>query len=81
MTALTGMKEICAHMQKAESTILAMIRDLGFPAIKMTGKIWESDTELITQWRRDTILNGKTPVKSIETETIIRHKKPRQRNR
>ena len=58
MTALSGMKDICKHMGKSESTILNFIRDFKFPAVKITGKIWESDTDLIDQWRKSLIVNG-----------------------
>ena len=58
MTALTGMKEISDHVQKSESTILGLIRDCGFPAVKITGKIWESDTDLISAWRKKMIAGG-----------------------
>jgi len=52
MTALIGMKEICGYLRKSEVTVLDMIRSYGLPAKKVRGYIWESDTDLIDQWRR-----------------------------
>ena len=50
MAALSGMKNICSYMGRSESTMLAIIRDLDFPAKKILG-VWESDTELVDKWR------------------------------
>ena len=50
MAALSGMKAICGYMGRSESTMLAIIRDLDFPAKKICG-VWESDTELADKWR------------------------------
>ncbi len=58
MAALSGMKEICRHMSRSEATILELIRDLDFPAVKIKG-MWESDTELISQWRLEQIAQVK----------------------
>jgi hypothetical protein len=52
MAALIGMKEICNYVKKSEATVLYMIRVWGMPARKITGWVWESDTELIDNWRR-----------------------------
>jgi len=57
MTALIGMKAICGHVLRSEATVLMMIRDMDFPATKIGG-IWESDIDLIAQWRKDQI-NGR----------------------
>ena len=54
MTALSGMKAICKHFDRSEVTVLALIRDEDFPATKIGG-IWESDTELISEWRKNRI--------------------------
>lgn len=54
MTSLTGMKEICRYFRRSEATILKLIRAEGFPAKKIGGQ-WESDKELIDQWRRKKI--------------------------
>lgn len=57
MTALIGMKEICKYCQRSEPTILMLIRTQAFPADKFSG-VWESDTELIDDWRREKIRNA-----------------------
>lgn len=54
MGGLSGMKEIARHCNRSESTILIWIRERAFPAEKITGS-WESDTELIDQWRKEQI--------------------------
>ena len=48
------MKSICQHMERSEATVLKLIRDESFPAVKIGG-IWESDTMEITVWRRGKI--------------------------
>lgn len=53
-TALIGMKSICQYLERSEATLLKLIRDEGFPAIKIGG-IWESDVVEITAWRREKI--------------------------
>ena len=63
MARLTGMKEICTYEKKSEATILDLIRNYGYPAVKIRGKIWESDTDLIEKWRIQIIgdrLRGRT---------------------
>lgn len=57
MTELIGMKAICAHMKRSEATVMILYRDMDFPMNKIGG-VWESDTELISEWRRNYILNG-----------------------
>jgi predicted DNA-binding transcriptional regulator AlpA len=54
MVGLSGMKQICLHCNRSESTILAWIRERDFPAAKITGS-WESDTERIDKWRKKQI--------------------------
>jgi hypothetical protein len=54
MGGLSGMKEIARHCNRSEATILGWIRDRAFPAVKITGS-WESDTEIIDQWRKNQI--------------------------
>jgi predicted DNA-binding transcriptional regulator AlpA len=54
MTALVGMKEISRYTSRSEATILALIRDADFPAVKIRGG-WESDSDLIDTWRREQI--------------------------
>ena len=53
-TALVGMAEISAYVQRSEKTVLDIIKNEGFPAKKLGG-IWESDTLLIDKWRRKRI--------------------------
>lgn len=60
MSALVGMKAICAYMARSETTMLGIIRDLDFPAKKIYG-IWESDTELVDKWRVSQISGGVEP--------------------
>lgn len=57
MPGLQGMKAICDYTNRSESTILIWIRTLAFPAIKITGS-WESDSDLIDEWRKSQIKNG-----------------------
>ncbi len=54
MGRLTGMKQITGYYDYSEATILSLIRNRDFPAQKISGQ-WESDTELIDQWRREQI--------------------------
>lgn len=50
MPALQGMKQIVDHMKRSEATVLKLIREEGFPAVKIAGS-WESTTEQIEKWR------------------------------
>jgi predicted DNA-binding transcriptional regulator AlpA len=50
-TGLMGMKEICAYVGKSVNTVKTLIRDEGFPAVQIGG-MWESDCQMIDQWRR-----------------------------
>ena len=54
---LTGKKSICNFMGRSWSTIERWIMEREFPARKIDG-IWESDSELITAWRRKQITGG-----------------------
>ncbi len=58
MAGLSGMKEITDHCKRSESTILKLIREEKFPAEKVGG-IWESDTDLIDDWRKKLIVSKK----------------------
>ncbi len=53
MSALSGMKEIATYCNRSEATILKWIRECGFPAEKIGGVGWESDTEVIGEWRKE----------------------------
>jgi hypothetical protein len=59
MGALVGMKEICEHAKRSEATVLDLIRNEDFPAVKIKG-VWESDTEEISAWRKGKINGSKT---------------------
>jgi hypothetical protein len=52
------MKEICNHAKRSEATVLDLIRNEDFPAVKIKG-VWESDTEEIASWRKGKINGGK----------------------
>jgi len=55
MTILSGMLAIRSYYPYSESTILKLIREQDFPAVKISGGIWESDTDLIDKWRLNKI--------------------------
>ena len=54
MADLQGMKQICSHCNKSESTVLMLIRSEDF-LVTIIGGRWESDTDLITDWRKEKI--------------------------
>jgi len=54
---LVGKKEICNFVRRSWKTIQEWLATRGFPAKKING-VWESDGELITQWRRRQIAGG-----------------------
>jgi hypothetical protein len=56
-TALIGMSDICAYVRRSEKTVLDLIRCESLPARKIGG-IWESDRQLIDEWRRARIVAG-----------------------
>ena len=47
---LTGMKEITTYARRSEATVLSWIRDMDFPARKISG-VWESHSALVDQWK------------------------------
>lgn len=50
MAALEGMKEIRQYLNnKSEVTVLKLIREESFPAVKMLGT-WVTTTEKIEEW-------------------------------
>ena len=53
-TGLIGMKQIRSFYDRSEATILDLIRNEGFPAVKIGGG-WESDKLAINKWRREKI--------------------------
>lgn len=56
-TGLVGLKEICEYCGYSDKRVLALVRDHGFPAVKINGN-WESDKILIDKWRREKIRQG-----------------------
>lgn len=56
-TILQGMKEICAYVNRSESTVINWILNQEFPASKLGGLIWESDKVSIDEWKRKRIIN------------------------
>ena len=52
MTALNGMKEICAYVNRTEATVIKYIHELNLPAAKPAGAGWISDTDMIDDWRK-----------------------------
>lgn len=53
-TILTGKKMIMTFVGRSWATVLTWIRERNFPARKIDG-IWESDTDLIIEWRKKEI--------------------------
>lgn len=62
------MDEIGDYVRRSSVTILDWIRNMGFPATKIGG-IWESDTALIDEWRRDQIQKR---VKQNDTKSMVK---------
>lgn len=55
-TALSGMtaiRDFCRSigLASSEASVIQMIKECGFPAKKLGG-IWESDRDIIKEWRR-----------------------------
>jgi hypothetical protein len=55
---LTGKKAICNFVGRSWRTVEDWIINRGFPA-QLIGGRWESDSDLITAWRRKQVNNGK----------------------
>jgi len=53
-TNLSGLEEIAQYARRSKATVQDWIRNEGFPAAKL-GHVWESDKEMIDQWKRDRI--------------------------
>ena len=64
MPALSGMKDICDYIHRSEATVLEWIRVRGLPATKLGG-IWESDSDLIDQWKKGMILSDSNHKKEV----------------
>lgn len=56
---LTGKKRITGFVERSWKTVRRWIEEEEFPAKKMDG-VWESDADLITEWRVKQIKEGKT---------------------
>ena len=52
--SLVGKKEITAYSRRSWITVKRWILTGNFPATKIDG-VWESDTELIDEWKRTKI--------------------------
>ncbi|MDD5643281.1 MAG: hypothetical protein PHX53_16635 [Syntrophales bacterium] len=65
---LTGKKNICNFLGRSWDTVERWIREREFPARKIDG-VWESDSALITEWRRNQI-NGQY-LAEVSPETVI----------
>ena len=55
--ALHGMKDICSHYPRSESTILKLIWTEDFPATKIGGN-WVSSKTMIDAWIMTKVENG-----------------------
>ena len=62
---LTGKKQICNFLGRGWPTVEKWIIEKNFPARKIDG-VWESDSDLITAWRRRQIdhppMEGEAPL-------------------
>ena len=72
---LTGKKNICNFLGRSWDTVERWIREKGFPARKIDG-VWESDSELITNWRRRQINGPGTMEAAVGNEFPKPLKKP-----
>ena len=79
MTGLSGMKEIASYCKRSESTILKWIRELNFPAVKVRGGTWESDSTEIDVWRRSLINGG--PVAPVKQKPAPRKRRPARKKK
>jgi len=57
--ALSGMKRISEYVSRSEPTVLAWIRNNGFPARKIGG-IWESKKDKIDEWKEKFLKDYRT---------------------
>jgi hypothetical protein len=76
MTSLTGKKEICNFVGRSWVTVEKWIINLSFPARLMGGR-WESDGDLITEWRRG-LLNGANKTENAVKSNSKLTKRPRR---
>ena len=57
MSHLQGMEQICDYFGRGEASVLKLIREEGFPAVKIAGT-WESKKDIIDDWRDSKIKNS-----------------------
>lgn len=62
---LSGKRSICQFVGRGWPTVEAWILKMGFPA-KMILGVWESDSELITAWRRGLVNGQSKPPKLVK---------------
>ncbi len=48
---LSGQDEISVYCGRCWRVVIRWIKDLNFPAVKIDGR-WESDKDLIVEWRK-----------------------------
>ena len=60
-TNLSGMEEIAQYTRRSKATVLDWIKNAGFPAAKL-GHVWESDKDMIDQWKKERIAMSKSNV-------------------
>jgi predicted DNA-binding transcriptional regulator AlpA len=63
--ALVGMTAICEYMGKSKGTMLRLIRESDFPAVKI-GQEWFSDRDMIAEWRKKIIAENKKIEKTLD---------------
>jgi len=79
MTVLKGMLQIKNYAQRSESTILTWVKNYGFPATKLPeSSIWESDTDLVDEWRKNQINGSKDEVKRPDIKKAVKRGKGRK---
>lgn len=69
-TILQGMGEIRAYVNRSEATVVRWIKELGFPARRITGGTYESDKALVDEWRRKQIDGEKTGPSDAAVQTV-----------
>lgn len=66
MAFLIGKKAICGFVGRSWSTVENWILYQDFPA-KMINGVWESDADLITEWRKRKIMAPIQPEKLVKS--------------
>lgn len=83
-TALSGMtaiRDFCRSigLASSEASVIQMIKECGFPAKKLGG-IWESDRDIIKEWRRKYI-SGDVELKKESNNEHLENKKRQKRDK